>query len=114
MRNVFLSSTYTDLINHRKALIEAIESLDGYHCIRMETYGAREWESLDFCRTKVAECQLFVGILGHLYGSCAKESGQSYTEAEYETAALLGIPRLMFIAHEHTELPVYMREPDDL
>lgn len=114
MRKVFLSSTYKDLIDHRKALFEAIESLDGYYCVRMETFGARDWESLDFCRKKVAECDLFVGILGHLYGSCPKESAQSYTEAEYETAALLGIPRLMFIAHEHIELPVNMREPDDL
>ena len=37
---VFLSSTYSDLVEHRRAAIDAIERL-GQHAVRMEIFGAR-------------------------------------------------------------------------
>ena len=112
MRKVFLSSTCKDLAEHRQAVCDAIEGLDGYYCTRMETFGARDWESADFCQQKVGECELFVGVLGHLYGSCPRGSDQSYTEYEYETAVRLGRSCLMFVALDNIGLPVNLREPD--
>ncbi|NUO82732.1 DUF4062 domain-containing protein [candidate division KSB1 bacterium] len=35
LKQIFLSSTSRDLTKHRAAVIEAIERLDGYHCVRM-------------------------------------------------------------------------------
>ena len=72
LKTVFLSSTAKDLHDYREAAYRAISALDGYHCIRMEDFGARDAASDDFCRQKVAECDVFVGILGHCYGSCPK------------------------------------------
>lgn len=37
---VFLSSNYDDLINHRKAVVNALERLD-FHVKRMEVFGAQ-------------------------------------------------------------------------
>ncbi|MGQ9625958.1 MAG: DUF4062 domain-containing protein, partial [Anaerolineae bacterium] len=113
IKTVFLSSTSKDLAKHRRAVIEAIESLDDWHCVRMEKFGARDWEADDFCRARVAECDLFVGIVGHLYGSCPKGSEKSYTEREYEAAVAAGKPRLIFIAPEDFPLPAYLIEPDE-
>lgn len=95
---VFLSSTATDLASCRKAVSEAIRLLEGYHCVRMEDFGARDCPSLSLCLRKVEECEVYIGIIGHLYGSCPEEGGKSYTELEYDKATELGKPRLMFLA----------------
>ena len=98
IKTAFLSSTARDLAKHREEVYRAIEGLIGYHCVRMEDFGARDKVADEFCRAKVAECDLLVGIVGHLYGSCPPGSEQSFTEREYEAAVAAGIPRLMFLA----------------
>ncbi len=113
VKKIFLSSTYRDLAKHRAAVIEAIERLDGYHCVRMENFGARDWEADDFCRAKVQECDLFIGIVGHLYGSRPENSAQSYTEREFDAAVAANKPRLMFIAPEDFSFPANLIEPDE-
>jgi len=45
LKSVFLSSTARDLHPHRQAVYPAIEALDGYHCVRMEDFGARDGEA---------------------------------------------------------------------
>ena len=113
IRTVFLSSTARDLQEYREAAYKAIEGLDGYHCVRMENFGARDHEADEFCAAKVAECDLFVGIVGHLYGSCPKGSETSYTEREYNTAVDASKPRLIFVAPEDFPIPAKLRESDD-
>ena len=114
MRKVFLSSTSKDLIEYREAVAKAIHGLDGYHCVRMEDFGARGLQALEFCRGKVRECELFVGILGLLYGSCPDGVKLSYTEDEYVTAMEAGIPRLMFVSPEDFDVSGALREPDEM
>jgi hypothetical protein len=87
---VFLSSVTMGMQPYRDAVYRAIEGLDGYQCVRMEDFGARNTNSDEVCRAHVSECTLFVGILGHEYGSIHELSGQSYTEREYETAVNFG------------------------
>jgi hypothetical protein len=66
---VFLSSAARGLEEYREAVYHAIERIDGYHCVRMEDFGARELESAEFCSKRAAECDIFVGIVGQRYGS---------------------------------------------
>ena len=113
IKNVFLSSTARDLKEYREAAYKAIEGLDGYHCVRMEDFGARDYESDEFCCARVDECDLFVGIVGHLYGSCPTGSNQSYTEREYESAVEAGKPRLMFVAPRDFPVPADLIESDE-
>lgn len=103
--SVFLSSTAKDLAEYREAAHRAIEGMDGYHCVRMETFGARAWNTSDFCRKKVGECELFVGIIGHLHGSSPTGSQKSYTEQEYLAALDYDKPRLMFLAPKNFDVP---------
>lgn len=114
MRKVFLSSTSKDLFEYREAAAKAIHDLDGYHCVQMENFGARNQQALEFCRGKVRECDIFVGILGLLYGSCPEGVNLSYTEDEYVTAIEAGIPRLMFVSPEGFNVPGTLREPDEM
>ena len=113
VKTVFLSSTAKDLAKHREAVYRAIGGLDGWRCVWMEDFGARNWEADDFCREKVAECDVLVGIAGHLYGSCPPGSEQSFTEREYDAAVAAPVPRLMFIAPEDFPLPANLWEPDE-
>jgi tetratricopeptide (TPR) repeat protein len=111
VKTAFLSSTGKDLAKHRRAAYRAIEGLDGWHCLRMEDFGARNWQADPFCRAKVAECDLLVGIVGPLHGECPRGSEQSYTEREYDAAVAANVPRLMFIAPENFSLPANLIEP---
>lgn len=113
MWKVFLSSTSKDLFEYREAVTREIHRLDGYHCVRMEDFGARDWQAAGFCQAKVQESHLFIGILGHLYGSSPEEDDRSYTEREYEVAVKLNLPRLMFVAPDSFAMPMDLREPED-
>jgi len=112
-KTVFLSSTAKDLTAYRRAAGDAINALDGYKCIRMEDFGARDAMADDFCQAKVKECDVFVGILGHCYGSSPKGSEKSYTEQEYDAAIATGKPRLMFLAPEDFLLPANLVESEE-
>lgn len=113
VRTVFLSSTARDLGPHRDAVAQAIARLDGFQCVRMEDFGARDWQADDFCRAKVAECDVFLGLVGHLHGSSPDGQEVSFTEREYEAAVEAGIPRLLFLASDDFPLPTSLREPDE-
>ncbi|MCJ7510051.1 MAG: DUF4062 domain-containing protein [Dehalococcoidia bacterium] len=111
VKTVFLSSTAKDLAEYREAAYHAIQRLDGWQCVWMEDFGARDWEVDEFCRAEVAKCDLLVGILGHLHGSCPPGSDQSFTEREYDAAVAGNLPRLMFMAAENFLVPASLFEP---
>ena len=113
VKTVFLSSTARDLTAYREKVYRAIEGLNGWHCKRMEDFGARDWAADAFCRARVTECDVLVGIVGHLHGSCPPGSEQSYTEREYDAAVAAPVPRLIFIAPEDFPLPASLIEPDE-
>jgi HEAT repeat protein len=100
MIKVFLSSTSKDLSEFRQRAEQAINSLDGYHCIAMENFGARDAAAEEYCPDLVAECDLVVLLLGAIYGSCPPNADKSYTELEYDKAVKLDKPRLVFVASE--------------
>lgn len=99
---VFVSSTYKDLIDERRAVINEIMSLD---CIPsgMELFPATDEEQFEFIKRIIDDCDYYVLILGGRYGSLA-EDGISYTEKEYLYALSKGIHVLAFIQEEDSIL----------
>jgi hypothetical protein len=77
----------------------------------MEDFGAADETPLDHCLSRVKQCDIFLGIVGHFYGSISPTNQCSFTENEYDAAN--GRPRLMFIAPEGFLLPATLRESDD-
>lgn len=114
MKTAFLSSTGRDLADFREAAYRAIQGLDGWKCIRMEDFGARDRTPDEFCRARVAECDVFVGLVGHLYGSSPPGEELSFTEREYRAAVSARRPRFVFVAHDDFVLPASLRESDAL
>jgi len=96
---VFISSTYLDLIEHRKAVHDALEQL-GLHVIWMEAFGARPVESTKACLDEVAESDLFVGIYAHRFGYIPEGKDTSITEQEFNHAQRLGKPIFGFVINE--------------
>jgi hypothetical protein len=56
---------------------------------------------------------MFVGILGHLYGSCPEGSEKSFSEIEYDAAVAANKPRFMFLAPEEAPIPANLIENPD-
>ena len=96
---VFLSSTYLDLIEHRKEAAEALARL-GHHVIGMETFNARTEDPTTASLKEVDECLLFVGIYAHRYGSVIKDAGVSVTEQEFDHAVITGKEIFAFFVNE--------------
>lgn len=113
VRKAFLSSTGRDLAEYRKAVCRAINGLDNWKCVRMEDFGARTRPAEAFDDDAVRACDLFIGILGHCYGSIPKGQRTSYTEKEYEAAINSHRPRLMFLAPDDFPVPAHLREDED-
>ena len=87
---VFVSSTYTDLIEERQAAVEAI--LDAGHIpAGMELFKAGK-SQMKTIRKWIDESDVYMLILGGRYGSIEEESGLSYTELEYKYALSINMP----------------------
>ena len=111
VRRAFLSSTGADLKAYREAAHKAIDALDDWKCIWMEDFGARNWDVDSFCRTRVAECDLFIAIVGHRFGGAPPNSKQSYTQREYFAASETEKPILLFIAPDDFPIAANLIEP---
>lgn len=87
---VFVSSTYTDLIEERQAAVEAI--LDAGHIpAGMELFKAGK-SQMKTIRKWIDDSDVYMLILGGRYGSIEEESGLSYTELEYKYALSKNMP----------------------
>ena len=82
---VFISSTYTDLIEERKKVLDILLMAD---CIPagMEAFVATDAEQFEVIKKVIDLCDYYVLILGRRYGSINADTGISYTEMEYEYA----------------------------
>jgi hypothetical protein len=112
MRTVFLSSTAKDLTAHREASYRAIEGMDGYHCVRMEDFGARSAQADDLCVQKIRESDLILFLIGPSYGS-RNPKGISYTQSEYDAAMQSNKHCLVFMTSDNFLLPAALREDDE-
>ncbi|WP_447945620.1 DUF4062 domain-containing protein [Stenotrophomonas indicatrix] len=82
---VFVSSTYTDLLAERQAAVSAILKA-GHIPAGMELFTAGDQSQLDVIYRWIDESDVYMLILGGRYGSIEPKSGLSYTELEYDYA----------------------------
>lgn len=113
MVRIFLSSTGRDLAGYRQAVYDIIAKVEGFECIGMEHFGAIPKPSLKVCIQKVTECDLYVGIIGHVFGNCPPESDKSYTMHEYECAKKLNRPCFIYLAPDNFPIPANLVENEE-
>lgn len=95
---VFISSTYEDLRDERRIVIEQILNL-GHIPVGMELFQAGDEIQWDYIKKRILECDYYIVILGERYGSVGPE-GKSYTQMEYEFAVANGVPVAAFPLHQ--------------
>lgn len=108
---VFISSTYTDLIEERKKVQEILLMAD---CIPagMEAFVAVNDEQFEVIKKVIDLCDYYILIIGGRYGSINQNTGLSYTEMEYDYAVSQGIPVLVFAIDESIELDENKKDTD--
>ncbi|MES2916347.1 MAG: DUF4062 domain-containing protein [Pseudomonadota bacterium] len=100
---IFISSTYEDLKEERKAVEETIIRA-GDLPVGMEAFPAADEEQFEFIKSVIDDCDYYVIIVGGRYGSLDHD-GVSYTEKEYDYAAKIGLPVIALVHGDPGSLP---------
>lgn len=96
---VFISSTYTDLVAERQAAVSAVLKA-GHIPAGMELFTAGDKSQMKTIERWIDESDVYMLILGGRYGSIEPTSGLSYTELEYDYAKENGKPSFSVVITE--------------
>jgi hypothetical protein len=100
---IFLSSTYEDLIDQRLAAMEAILAA-GHIPAAMEQFAPGDETALEKIKAWIDMSDAFILIVGGRYGSVEPGSGKSYVQLEYEYAVEKKKPFFaLVVSEEHHE-----------
>lgn len=99
---VFISSTFTDLVEERQAVLKAILEID-HMPAGMELFQAADDTAWQLIKDVIDSSDYYVLIVGGRYGSL-DSTGISYTEKEYDYA----------IATKKPVIPLLHKNPDNL
>lgn len=113
MAQIYLSSTYSDLKDHREVVYRTLRQMR-HDVIAMEDYVATDQRPAAKCMADVSQCDIYVLILAWRYGYVpAKDNPEnlSITEMEFREAVRGGKPCLIFLlAEDHPWSPLKMEK----
>lgn len=109
---VFVSSTYKDLVEERKEVIHALLELD---CIPagMELFPATDEDAWSLIKEVIDDCDYYLLIIAGKYGSVSSD-GIGYTEMEFDYAVSQSKPVMCFVHENIDELKVSKVETSDI
>lgn len=96
---VFISSTFTDLVQERQAAVSATLKA-GHIPAGMELFTAGDKSQMATIKQWIDDSDVYMLILGGRYGSIELSSGLSYTELEYDYAVEQGKPIFAVVINE--------------
>lgn len=111
---IFISSTYKDLIEARSKVRDAILSMMHFP-VGMEMFNAADEEQWEIIQETIDSSDYYVLILGQRYGSVIEsgsDAGISYTEKEFRYAREKKIPILVFIIDDDVAIKPEFMEKD--
>lgn len=92
---IFISSTYLDLIEERQAVVEAVLNSNNIPA-GMELFNSSNKSQWEIITQWINESDALILLLGYSYGTIDSEENISYTEKEYNYAKSLGKPIYIF------------------
>lgn len=95
---VFISSTFRDLEDERRIVIEQILNL-GHIPVGMELFQAGNETQWAYIQKRILACDYYIVIVAERYG-CEGPDGKSFTQMEYEFAIENDVPVAAFLLHE--------------
>ena len=108
---VFISSTYRDLIEERAAVSQCL--LDcGFIPVGMEQFPASGMSQMEYIKKMLEDCDYYILILAGRYGSLDND-GIGFTEKEYDYAKSINLPIMSFVVEDIGTLQANKCEPDD-
>jgi site-specific recombinase XerD len=107
---IFVSSTYIDLINTRRKVIESILTMNQIP-IGMEMFSAGSYDQWTLIKSNLEITDYYILVIGQRYGSLSEE-GIGYTEKEFDYAIEKQIPVLAFIQDRNSPTTPQERETD--
>lgn len=109
---VFVSSTYFDLVEARGEVMQALLELN---CMPagMELFPAANDDQWNWIKKVIDESDYYVVIIAGRYGSTSKITGLSYTEMEYRYAIEKRKPVIAFIHENPSSLPAKHYETNE-
>ena len=107
---VFVSSTYKDLADYRKLVVESLLKLDAFP-VGMELFPASDDDAWTFIQRVIDSSDYYLVIVGGRYGS-VDEDGVSFTEKEYDYAVEKGKAVVAFLHPDPSKLPKEHTETD--
>ena len=107
---VFISSTFRDLLEERQATLKAVLEL-GHMPAGMELFPAADDSAWQLIRDVIDSSDYYVLLIGGRYGSLDEE-GIGYTEKEYEYAASVKKPVVALLHENPDNLPREKTEAD--
>lgn len=107
---VFVSSTFQDLQEERKEVMQALLELD---CMPagMELFPASNDDQWTLIKRVIDACDYYLLIIGGRYGS-TNDDGKSYTQMEFEYALEVGKPIISFLPKNPEDIPSGKSEKD--
>ncbi|MFC3893292.1 DUF4062 domain-containing protein [Lentzea rhizosphaerae] len=109
MARVYVSSTCTDLKEHREAVRSAIRRL-GHEDVAMEYYVAEDKRPVDRCLEDVRSADLYIVVMAWRYGFIPPGHETSITELEYRAALTAEVPCLAFVLSDEEAWPPKLME----
>lgn len=109
---VFVSSTYTDLLEARAEVMQALLELN---CMPagMELFPAANEEQWSWIKRVIDESDYYLVVVAGRYGSIAKSTGLAYTEMEYRYALETKKPVIGFLHSDPVQLAAKHCEQTD-
>ena len=108
---VFISSTYGELVDERKEVLQALLELDVIPA-GMELFPAADETQWELIKRVIDDSDYYILIIAGRYGSIGPD-GISYTEMEYRYALSKNKPVLAFLHKDPRSLPQNKCDPEN-
>lgn len=109
---VFVSSTYIDLIDEREKVIQGLLEADCFPA-GMEMFPASDDEKWDLIKGVIDDSDYYLLIIGGRYGAEDENTGLSYTEMEFDYALKQKKPIIAFVHAKPGKLAAEKTDQDD-
>lgn len=106
---VFISSTYTDLLEERQAVVSTLLESDAFPA-GMELFPATNDDAWTLIRKVIDESDYYLLVIGGRYGSIDPSDDTGYTEKEYDYAIETEKPVMAFLHGSPGRIPAELTE----
>lgn len=110
---IFISSTFKDLEDERRAVQDTIISMGDFP-VQMETFPATDESQMAYIGPLIEQCDYYVLIIGGRYGSIDEKTGLSFTHQEFRHAVSCGVPVIVLTHGNPSNISIGKAETTDI